>query len=111
MRLHTGIGMSEAADAAEAGLSAAAEAMAQLRGEKPALVIVYASIGYDLPRLLAAIRQVTQPAELIGATTAGHFARGTTQVPGPGGVAVLAMTAGEYRFGVTSAAHICADLD
>ena len=103
--------MSGAADASDAGEQAAREAVAGLQGETPALVMVYASIGYDLPQLLKSIRNITGEAQLVGATTAGHFAKGAVQPIGPSGVAVLALSGGKYRFGVASAAQISGDLD
>jgi hypothetical protein len=110
MRFRTGTGMSGANDPVEAGKEAANAAVAQLAGEKPVLVMVYASIGYDLPALLASIRSVTGEAELVGATTAGHFANGRVQPIGPCGVAVLALSGDRYRFGIASAEHISSDL-
>ena len=62
------------------------------------MIIVYASVRYDLPALLGAIRAVTGDAPLVGETSTGHFRGGTLIEPGTG-VAVLAMTAGPYRFG------------
>jgi hypothetical protein len=108
--LRAGTGASDATAATEAGHAAATAALAGLAGEPPALIIVYASIAYDLPALLAAIRDVTGPAPLVGATTAGHFAMGEHQPMG-GGVAVLALSAGPYRFGVASASGVAGDPD
>jgi hypothetical protein len=102
--------MSAAEDASEAGRAAASAAMLALDGQAPALVIVYAWIRYDLPALLAAVRQVTGQAVLVGATSAGHFASGVIQPIGRG-VVVLALTAGAYRFGVASAQRVSSDLD
>nr|WP_281372069.1 FIST N-terminal domain-containing protein [Modestobacter versicolor] len=64
--------------------------------------MVFTSVRYDLPELLAGIRSVTGDAPLVGSTSVGHFVGST--VTGPGrGVAVLALSGGEYRFGVGSA--------
>ena len=93
------IGSSVAVDADVAGREAAAGAIAGLAEEAPALVIVYASVAYDLPVLLASIRRVTGTAPLIGATTAGQLHDGIFVAPGRG-VQVLALTAGPYSFGV-----------
>jgi hypothetical protein len=99
--LAAGVGSSAAADASIAGREAAGQALAGLSGQSPALVIVYASVAYDLPQLLRAIRETTGEVPLVGATTAGHFHEGTSVPPG-GGVEVLALTAGPYRFGVAA---------
>ena len=98
-KLRARIGSSVAIDAEVAGREAAAGAMAGLGEEAPALVIVYASVAYDLPLLLASIRRVTGTVPLIGATTAGQLHDGVFVAPG-GGVQVLALTAGPYSFGV-----------
>jgi hypothetical protein len=100
-RLHAASGSSEAFDAAEAGRAAATQAMAGLNGAAASLVIVYASVRYDLPTLIGAIRGVTGDATLVGETSAGHF-RGSDLTQPASGVAVLAMTAGPYRFGIAS---------
>src|ERR1700690_1091419 len=96
-----GVGSSAATEALVAGRESADQALAGLGGQTPALVIVYASVRYDLPALLGAIRRVTGDVPLVGATTAGHFHQGT--VVGPGvGVDVLALTSGPYHFGVAA---------
>lgn len=101
VRLRAASGSSEAIDAVEAGTTAATQAMAGLDGQTPALIIVYATVRYDLQTLINAIRAVTGDAPLVGETSAGHFREGTLTEPASG-VAVLAMTAGPYRFGLSS---------
>jgi hypothetical protein len=98
VRLHAASGTSEADDPVEAGTFAATEAMAGLDGRNAAMIIVYASVRYDLPTLLAAIRAVTGDTPLVGETSSGHFVGSHLTEPASG-VAVLAMTAGPYRFG------------
>ena len=97
MKLRTGIGVSQAQDATEAGHAAAAAALAGLSGEPPALIMVFCTPRYDLPKLLAAIRAVTGTTLLIGATSSGEIVQGACMGFGAG-VAVLALTAGPYRF-------------
>lgn len=104
-----GIGTSQLDSAGEAGHAAATAAMSHLDGSPAALVIVYASpTRYDLPTLLAAVRQVTGDAPLIGASSSGHFHQGELTEPGLG-LAVLVMTAGPYRFGIASGTGMRAD--
>ncbi|MFO1372542.1 MAG: FIST N-terminal domain-containing protein [Candidatus Competibacteraceae bacterium] len=110
MKMRAGTGISKARDAAEAGREAATAAVAGLAGESPALVIVFTTPRYDLPALLAGIRSVTGNAHLIGATGSGEIVQGQHLGFG-GGVGVLALTAGPYRFGVASADHIRGNLD
>jgi hypothetical protein len=98
VRLHAASGTSEADDPAEAGTIAATEAIAGLDGRDAAMIIVYASVRYDLPTLLAAVRAVTGDTPLVGETSSGHFVGGHLTEPASG-VAVLAMTGGPYRFG------------
>lgn len=103
-RVQAAVGSSQASAAAVAGRAAAAEALAKLGEVPPALIMVYASVRYDLPSLLAGIRSVTGDTPLAGAGTSGHFHNGVVTPPGRG-VAVLAVTAGPYRFGVGSVYH------
>lgn len=107
-RLIAAAGSSEAEDAGEAGRNAATEALAGLDGKTAALIIVYASVRYHLPTLLRAVRAVTGDAPVVGATSTGHF-RGGELIEPARGVAVLAMTAGPYRFGVASVGGLAAD--
>jgi hypothetical protein len=72
--------------------------------------MVFTTPRYDLPALLAGTRSVTGDATLIGATGSGEIVSGRYLGVG-GGVGVLAMTAGSYRFGVASASHIRGNLD
>jgi len=107
LRLRAASGSSEADDAVVAGTAAASQALAGLGGQTPDLIIVYASVRYDLTVLLDAIRQVTGDAPLVGETTSGHFNGGHLTEPARG-VAVLAMTSGKYRFGVASVEKLSA---
>ncbi|HEY8473666.1 MAG TPA: FIST N-terminal domain-containing protein [Natronosporangium sp.] len=99
------MGTSEAASSNAAGRAAAAAAVAELAGEPPALVIVYGSVRYHLPDLLAGVREITGEVPLVGASSSGHFHNGSVTMPGRG-VAVLALSAGPYRFGVGSVAGL-----
>jgi hypothetical protein len=100
-RVRAGVGTSEADDAALAGQTAATRAVAALADEVPDLIVVYASVRYDLATLLAGVRVVTGKTPLIGASTSGQFHNGALTMPGRG-VAVLALTQGPYRFGMAA---------
>ncbi len=65
---------------------------------------------YDLSLLLSGIRSVTGSAKLAGATSSGEIL-GARYMGFGEGVAVMAMTAGPYRFGIASASNIHGDLD
>ena len=110
MKIRAGTGMSTANDAAEAGREAASAAVNALAGEAPALVIVFTSPRYDLPALIAAIRDITGETLLVGSTSSGEIVEGKHLGIGAG-VGVLALTSGSYKFGAASAAHIRGDLD
>lgn len=110
MRVHTGMAASGLEDAFEAGKQAAAAAVAGLENEKPALILVFTMPHYDLSQLILGIRTVTGEALLAGCTSSGEFMDDHFMGFGEG-VAVLAMSAGPYRFGIASASHIHGDLD
>jgi hypothetical protein len=106
-RLIPGTGTSDLDDSIEAGRAAATAAMVDVLGE-PVLVMVYASVKYDLAELLAGVRSVTGVTPLAGFTTSGHFAHDVVAGPAEG-VAVLVLSGGDYRFGVASATGLGAD--
>jgi len=97
VRLRASSGASAAGDPVAAGTAAAMDALAGLDGPA-AMIIVYATVQYDLPALIGAIRAVTGDVPLVGETSTGHFHGGSLMEPGTG-VAVLAMTAGPYTLG------------
>jgi hypothetical protein len=107
-RLSVGAGFSNRDDATVAGFEAASAALAALGGAEPGLVIVYASIRYDLADLLAAVRGVTGATPLVGASTSGQFADGA-YVPAGTSVSVMVLGAGVYRFGASVTTGIGAD--
>lgn len=80
-----GAGRSRLADPVAAGAAAAAAA---LTGADPRLVVVLASVTYDLPDLLRGVRSVTHDVPLVGCSTAGEIA---ADGPGDGGVVVFAL--------------------
>src|SRR5690349_19756188 len=82
--------------------------MATLGGQTPTLVLVFASVRYDLAELLSGIRSVAGETPLAGLTSCGHFAGQAVTAPGQG-VAVLVLGGGEYRFGVGAARGMRAD--
>lgn len=92
-----------------AGKKAAETAVAGLAGKKPGLIIVYTTPSHDLAALIGGVRSVTNGTPLAGATTAGEIVEGSRMGFGAG-VAVLAMTAGPYSFGIASASHIRGNL-
>ena len=83
-----GVGHNGGADAATAGELAAAEAVA---GRRPSLLMVYASTGTDLERLLDGVRgQTPDGTVIVGCTTLGEVAVGRPD-PTAAGVVVVAL--------------------
>ncbi len=109
MKVRAGTGLSRNPSSSEAGREAAAAAVSALAGEPPALVIVFTTPRHNLPELLFGIRSVTGSAILIGATGSGQMVQGEHLGFG-GGVSVLALTAGPYRYGAASASLIGGNL-
>lgn len=70
MSILMGIGVSTLADVYEAGLEAAQQMLTHV-ASKPQLTLVFSSIRFAHPKLLSAIRSVTDGAPLIGCTDAG----------------------------------------
>src|SRR4051794_29043674 len=105
--LRVGTGTSELDDARAAGRAAATAARQRHGDESPLLVLVYASVRYDLTELLAGVRSVTGTAALAGCTSCGHFVDDTVTEPGRG-VAVMVLGGGPYRFGVASSTGLSA---
>lgn len=103
-----GVGASSLGDAREAARAAASQARQGLEGHEAALVIVYASVRYDLPALLGTVTESFEGVPLVGASSAGQFMDGAFVPPGDG-VAVMAMTAGPYRFGVAAVEEVSGD--
>ena len=79
------VGHSDDTDAATAGRSAAADALA---GSDPKLLIVFCSDSYDLAALLGGIADAAPDVPLVGCSTAGEIA---TAGPGDRGVVVIAL--------------------
>jgi len=87
-----GVGQSVDADALTAGRQAVAQAVNQAgAGRVPALLLVYASTGYDLERLLDGVREHAGEATVIaGCTTLGEVVAGRDD-PMASGVVVTAL--------------------
>ncbi|GAA1790936.1 hypothetical protein GCM10009682_11180 [Luedemannella flava] len=107
-RLRAGIGASEVAAARQAGADDARAACAALDGRRPDLVLVFASVRYDLAAVLAGVNAVTGGAPLAGASSSGHLHAGTLTPPDQG-LAVLALAGDGHRFGVASVTGVGAD--
>ena len=75
--LETGCGMSRELDAYAAGTEAARQAVGSIRDNPLSFLLVFASVAYDLPALLAGIADTAgDGVPVIGATTAGEICGG-----------------------------------
>jgi hypothetical protein len=110
MKIKSGTGFSTAVDPVTAAQEATGAAISALNGEAPALVIVFTTPRYDMQVLISTIRSLTGDALLIGSTSSGEIVQGRHLDIGAG-LGVLAITAGNYKFGVASAGRVKADLN
>jgi hypothetical protein len=69
-----GVGHSSAADPHEAGREALLAATGAAQPAAGDLVVLFASVRYDLTELHAAVAELAAPAAIVGASTAGAFA-------------------------------------
>jgi hypothetical protein len=69
-----GVGHSSAADPREAGREALLAATGAVQPAAGDLVVLFASVRYDLTELHAAVAELAAPAAVVGASTAGAFA-------------------------------------
>lgn len=95
-RRWVGVGSATGEDSRAAG---AAAARAATTGDDPRLVVVLAAMSYDLPELLAGVRDVTGATPLVGCSTHGEIWR-----DGPSDGTVLVVVLGGPGFAVTTAA-------
>lgn len=103
-----GVGTGGDPDARTAAETALAGALAPLGEAMPDLVLVYASVRYDLETVVSTVAKTAGGAVVAGATTSGQLHCGTLTPPGAG-VAVLALAGGGYRFGLGYASGVRAD--
>jgi hypothetical protein len=104
----SGVGTGSGVDSRLAAETAVDEAFRPLEGREPDLVLVYASVRYDLPAVLKTVSAAAGSAVIAGATTSGQFEGGRLIEPGDG-IAVLALAGGGYRFGVGHATGVQSD--
>lgn len=88
-------GLSSGENSREAAQEAVAQAQAKLADGPADLVILYCSSNYDYAEVLAAVRERTGGAPLIGSSTAGEFIEGTEAL---GSIAVCLIKSDQIRF-------------
>jgi len=74
--IEVGYGASKADDAFECGIEAARQAKNSIKTYDVSAVLIFASVRYDLPQLLAGVASIMGNAPLIGITTAGEICNG-----------------------------------
>jgi small ligand-binding sensory domain FIST len=76
--LHVGVGVSTHRNPKQAGAEAVARALEQAQIETCDFVLLFATVGYDLPTLLKVVREATGRAPLVGSSGEGVLAQGIT---------------------------------
>lgn len=104
--IQAGIGQSKNNDAKKAGQEAYQMALNQIAGEKPELVLVFASAKFDQKQLLDAIKSAAGEIQVIGCSTSGEI---TTQGPDKESVAVMALKADQIDFAIGLGKGVKAD--
>jgi diguanylate cyclase (GGDEF)-like protein/PAS domain S-box-containing protein len=74
-----GTGVSQDPDSLDAGLDASIEAISNIRRYRISIVLVYASVHYDLDKVLKGIRRTVGDVSILGTTTAGEICGGMHQ--------------------------------
>ena len=75
-KLEIGYGLAKGDDAFATGVEAAKQALTGIQEYAPSLVLVFASIRYDLEELLRGVHTVVGDVPVVGATTAGEICNG-----------------------------------
>lgn len=103
MGTQTGVGISHHRNPSVAGREAASRAITQADVEQPDVVFVFASVGYDQPSLIAAVREITGEAPLCGCSGEGIIVQGEASESNFS-VAVMVIRSDDMRFqtGITS---------
>ncbi|MSR78749.1 MAG: hypothetical protein EXS59_01220 [Candidatus Taylorbacteria bacterium] len=96
MSLSASVGLAYGDDSYAVGVNACQDAINQLQGRAPNLIIAFASTQYDQVQVLAGIRSVAKTALVVGSSTAGEI---TTAGPAKRHtVAVMAMSSPDIKF-------------
>ena len=78
-RLAIGYGLARGNDAFAAGVEAARQAFTHNQVHPPSLVLVFASVRFDLEKLLQGVETIVGNVPVVGATTAGEICNGPHQ--------------------------------
>jgi small ligand-binding sensory domain FIST len=75
MAMKCGVGYRQDADSRRAGNGIAKAVLEGLSGRTPDILLLFATVGHDIPALLSGIREVTGDVPLVGCSGAGVFSR------------------------------------
>ncbi|MFW6239801.1 MAG: FIST signal transduction protein [Thermodesulfobacteriota bacterium] len=73
MGMQRGVGYSQDADSRRAGRRIAELALEAMAGRTPDILLLFATVGHDIPTLLSGIREVVGDVPLVGCSGAGIF--------------------------------------
>mgnify|MGYP001588095934 CR=1 FL=1 len=96
MATHIGIGFSSLPDPAQAAKEASAQAKNQLNVTSAHFILLFTSIHYAVPEVLATITKILQPQRIVGSSTAGIILSDTILTHGVG---LLAIHSTDLHFG------------
>ena len=85
--IEVGHGVAEGADSFAASLDAARQAVASIKEHSASVVLVFASVRYNLEEVLRGIRHVLRGVPILGTTTAGEICNATRE----GSIVVLVL--------------------
>ncbi|MSU55631.1 MAG: hypothetical protein EXS46_03810 [Candidatus Taylorbacteria bacterium] len=94
--IKTAVGLSHGDDAYAVGVNACQSAVTQLGGEKPGMILAFASVRYDQEKVLAGILSVAPNVLIVGSSTSGEItsAGPTTRYS----VVVMAFVSSDVKF-------------
>ena len=96
MSIQSSVGLAHGEDSYAVGVNACQDAINQLGGAKPQLVMVFSSTQYDQAQVLSGIRSVVKDALVVGSSTAGEI---TTAGPAKRhSVSVMAISSPDLKF-------------
>ena len=96
MATHIGIGFSSLPDPAQAAKEASAQAKNQLNVTSAHFILLFTSIHYAVPEVLATVTRILQPQRIVGSSTAGIILSDTILTHGVG---LLAIHSTDLHFG------------
>lgn len=104
--IQAGVGKSKNQDSKKAGAEAAQQALDQIQGAKPDLVMVFASVQFEQEQVLQGVRGIAKEALLVGCSDSGEI---ITQGPDSKSVVAMVLSAPEIEFAIGVGKNIKTD--